>query len=293
MNELRQWDQLVELQRSQATLNAHVGRPGKDGVHVTCNGVHGFLPMNQVAPCWRQRLLDRAETAPVNEAKGELIIPVKVLDVDLQAGWMLVSNKRVEAQRQMERMSVGAPVGGTVVAVKNFGAIVEFGNCTGLLHISQVSGRRVPDIGGLLPVGMPIVAVVTDYDKATGRVALSTRALETTPGDMLRNATAVFATASSTARRLADHRQRELQERDEAARQLLRSLGVDYSVLQQNNTTADGAKQPDDQRGVKAGGRSSERVVGPHVPLLLEELRRAKEISHGDEPGRSPTAPSH
>merc|ERR1712086_351964 len=73
------------------------------------------------------------------------------------------------------------------------------GGMSGLLHISQISYDRVENLENSLTCGMAIKCMVIDHDKAAGRIALSTKTLESEPGDMLRDPEHVFALAEETA----------------------------------------------------------------------------------------------
>lgn len=50
-------------------------------------------------------------------------------------------------------MQTGDVVSGVVQAVKPFGAFVDIGGATGLLHISQISHLRITDVGKIVSVG--------------------------------------------------------------------------------------------------------------------------------------------
>lgn len=55
----------------------------------------------------------------------------------------------------------------------------------GLLHISQISCDRVENVENLFTIGQKCRVMILDHDKANGRVALSTKTLEPTPGEFL------------------------------------------------------------------------------------------------------------
>ena len=68
--------------------------------------------------------------------------------------------------------------------------------------------------------------MILDHDKANGRVALSTKALEPTPGDMLRNMETVFAQAEATAQRYHERLEAERQAREAAAKDIVAGLAT-------------------------------------------------------------------
>ena len=70
---------------------------------------------------------------------------------------------------------------------------------TGLLHVSQISHDHVATIDKVLAPGDKIKVLVLTHDRERGRISLSTKKLEPTPGDMLRNPAAVFERADEMA----------------------------------------------------------------------------------------------
>ena len=107
--------------------------------------------------------------------------------VNQEANKLVVSNRRAVIEAQMTEISRGDVLTGTVAAIKPYGAFIEVGGMSGLLHISQISYDRIEDLSQTLTMGMPIKCMIIDHDKVNGRIALSTKTLEPERGDMLRN----------------------------------------------------------------------------------------------------------
>jgi small subunit ribosomal protein S1 len=92
-----------------------------------------------------------------------------------------------------------------VTGIRDYGVFVDLvagatntnSNTPALLHVSQVSAERATDLQALFTVGETLQVVVMDHDVATGRIALSTKCLELSPGDMLRDKAGVQANASA------------------------------------------------------------------------------------------------
>jgi polyribonucleotide nucleotidyltransferase len=67
---------------------------------------------------------------------------------------------------------------GTVKTIVDFGAFVEFlPGKDGLLHISEIEWRRLPDMNGVLEVGQKVQVKLIEVDKRTGKFKLSRKAL--------------------------------------------------------------------------------------------------------------------
>merc|ERR1719261_1731970 len=150
---------------------------------------------------------------------------LKFLEVNQEASKLVVSNRKAMVEKQMSDLSRGDIVEGMVTALKPYGAFVEVGGMSGLLHISQISYDRIEDLEKVLEPGMPIKCMIIDHDKVNGRIALSTKTLEPEPGDMLRNPQIVFDKAEETAAAYHARMDAERQAREEAARDIVLGLG--------------------------------------------------------------------
>merc|ERR1712127_1047546 len=112
---------------------------------------------------------------------------------------LVVSNRRAVVEQQMQELSRGDVIQGMVKALKPYGAFVEIGGMSGLLHISQISYDRIDNLENIFQPGDTVKCMIIDHDKVNGRIALSTKTLEPQPGDMLKDAARVFEMAEDTA----------------------------------------------------------------------------------------------
>ena len=100
----------------------------------------------------------------------------------------------------MEELEPGAIVEGTVKTIKSFGAVVTLGSgLEGLLHVSQISQEFVQDVSKVLAEGDAVRCVLLSVDSDDASVKLSTKMLETKPGEMLQDAKAVYQRAGAAA----------------------------------------------------------------------------------------------
>ena len=86
--------------------------------------------------------------------------------------------------------------------MKPYGVFVKVIGITALLHKSQVSKERVTDMKKLFRVGERVRVLVLEINKKKKRVRLSTKKLESTPGEMLQDRSLVYANAEQTLARL-------------------------------------------------------------------------------------------
>ena len=143
---------------------------------------------------------------------------------------LVVSNRRAVVEKQMQDLSRGDVVQGIVKALKPYGAFVEVGGMSGLLHISQISYDRIDDLEKVFSPGDKVKCMIIDHDKVNGRIALSTKTLEPEPGDMLKDADMVFEKADETAAAYHERMEAERKAREEAAKDIVMGLGEGMDV---------------------------------------------------------------
>jgi small subunit ribosomal protein S1 len=101
----------------------------------------------------------------------------------------------------MNRLEVGEVVLGTVRGIKPYGAFIDIGGVSGLLHISEISHEHIETPHTVLNVNDQMKVMIIDLDAERGRISLSTKALEPEPGDMLTDPQKVFEKAEEMAAR--------------------------------------------------------------------------------------------
>jgi len=186
------WERARQQMAADAIIDAKVLELNKGGVLIDAAGLRGFLPISQIHPRYTQ-----------TDLIGQ-VLPVKYIDVDQDRQRLVFSNKKalaaVEGATDVDSLKVGDVVSGTVQSVKPYGCFVELNGLAGLLHVSQISNERVTSPEGLFTIGEQIKCMVLAVDKDKGRVSLSTKKLEPSAGDMLRDRKLVYDKADEMAR---------------------------------------------------------------------------------------------
>lgn len=181
------WQRVVQIQTEDVTVYGEVVSSNRGGLLVEVEGLRGFVPSSHISLPTPKEALVGTEIA------------LKFIEVDEERMRLVLSNKRAMADKQLENFNVGDVVVGTVQSVKDYGAFVDMGGINGLLHISQISHERITSVENVLTVGDQLKVMILSQDHERGRVSLSTRKLEPTPGDMLRDPQLVFDKADEMA----------------------------------------------------------------------------------------------
>ncbi len=181
------WDRFTQMQESGETIDVRVGGVNKGGVTVDAQGLRGFIP--------RSHLIDR-DGADLLMGK---IITVSLLEVDPERRRLVLSQRLARQAASLGELEVGQLVSGKISGIKPFGVFIDFDGVTGLLHINQISKNYVSSLTTLFEPGQPMKAMIIDLDEVRRRVALSTKVLENTPGEMLEDMAKVMAEAEERA----------------------------------------------------------------------------------------------
>lgn len=93
-----------------------------------------------------------------------------------------LKSERARARAQLRKLlTVGAELPGTVTSLTDFGAFVDLGGVQGLVHVSEISHRRIERPEDALQVGQEVMVKILKVEKGGKRVSLSMRALEPNP----------------------------------------------------------------------------------------------------------------
>lgn len=207
------WEKVNEQQNDDEVFEAKVVAVNRGGAICLVEGLRAFLPGSHLTG-----------QLPTEELIGQTL-PLKFLEVNQEDNKLVVSNRRAVVEQQMSDLSRGDIIPGIVKALKPYGAFVEVGGMSGLLHISQISYDRIEDLEKVLQPGQQVKCMIIDHDKVNGRIALSTKTLEPEPGDMLRDSAKVFELAEETAKKYHERMEAERKAREEAAKDIVMGLG--------------------------------------------------------------------
>ncbi|KAF8401266.1 hypothetical protein HHK36_012199 [Tetracentron sinense] len=180
------WERCRQLQAEDVVVKGKIVGANRGGVVAVVEGLRGFVPFSQIS------------TKSTAEEMLEKELPLKFVEVDEEQSRLVLSNRKAMADSQAQ-LGIGSVVTGTVQSLKPYGAFIDIGGINGLLHVSQISHDRVSDIATVLQPGDILKVMILSHDRERGRVSLSTKKLEPTPGDMIRNPKLVFEKAEEMA----------------------------------------------------------------------------------------------
>ncbi|EEJ42714.1 MAG: 30S ribosomal protein S1 [Leuconostoc mesenteroides] len=158
-------------------VEGKVARLTDFGAFVDLGGVDGLVHISEISH-------DRVKNPADVLTKGETV-NVKILALDAEKGRISLSIKATQPgpwDKVAEEAPAGTVLEGTVKRVKDFGAFVEiFPGIEGLVHVSQISHKRIENPSEVLKSGDKVQVQVLDVKPAEERISLSMKALEEKP----------------------------------------------------------------------------------------------------------------
>jgi small subunit ribosomal protein S1 len=200
---MRAWERVRQLQNEDATVRSLVFATNRGGALVRIEGLRGFIPGSHIST-----------RKPKEELVGEEL-PLKFLEVDEERNRLVLSHRRALVERKMNRLEVGEVVIGTVRGIKPYGAFIDIGGVSGLLHISEISHDHIDTPHSVFNVNDELKVMIIDLDAERGRISLSTKQLEPEPGDMVKNPQVVYDKAEEMAVRYREQMLAKLQQSQE------------------------------------------------------------------------------
>lgn len=175
---LESWSQLEQAYADKETIRGVIVGRVKGGFTVEINKVRAFLPGS---------LVDSKPIRNPEEFEGKEF-EFKVIKVDPKRNNIVVSRRAVlEAETNVERAAVlenindGDEVKGVVKNLTDYGAFIDLGGVDGLLHITDMSWKRIKHPSEILTIGDEIKVRVLKIDRDNARVSLGLKQLAGDP----------------------------------------------------------------------------------------------------------------
>jgi small subunit ribosomal protein S1 len=181
------WRWAEELLDSQDVFEGSVSGYNKGGLLVQMRRVRGFIPASQLDNVRRQINYGATPDERWAHMVGEPV-QVKVIEVDRSRNRLILSERAAmkdwrESRKDhlLSELQEGEIREGRVINLADFGAFVDLGGADGLIHLSELSWKRVAHPREVLNVGDKVKVYVLNVDRDRRRIGLSLKRLESDP----------------------------------------------------------------------------------------------------------------
>lgn len=176
------WTELARAHESGASVRGMVTGKVKGGFTVELGNIRGFLPGS---------LVDVRPVRDPNIIEGKEL-EFKVIKLDQKRNNIVLSRRAViESEGSAEREALlgtleeGQVVKGVVKNLTEYGAFVDLGGIDGLLHVTDMSWKRIKHPSEIVNIGDEISVVILKFDRERGRVSLGLKQMGEDPWEGL------------------------------------------------------------------------------------------------------------
>ena len=171
------WATVTEYLNEKTVLTVKVAGVVKAGVVAYVEGLRGFIPASRLSLSYVENLEDWLNKK----------IQVRVITADPDNKKLVLSAKEILREKEAEErrgriagIQVGLVTEGKVESLQPYGAFIDLGDgVSGLVHVSQISEKRIKSPDAVLKVGdMVTVKVIAVKD---GKLSLSMKAVNAAP----------------------------------------------------------------------------------------------------------------
>ncbi|MFC4346876.1 30S ribosomal protein S1 [Kordiimonas lipolytica] len=196
------WTELEKAFEGDARVDGVIFGRVKGGFTVDLNGAVAFLPGSQV------------DIRPIRDVTPLMNIeqPFQILKMDRRRGNIVVSRRAVleedRAEQRAElmgKLEEGDAVEGVVKNITDYGAFVDLGGIDGLLHVTDISWRRVNHPSEVLSIGETVKVQVVRINPETQRISLGMKQLAADPWEGIEAKYPVGAKFTGTVTNITDY----------------------------------------------------------------------------------------
>lgn len=194
------WKKAAEYLENETVLDVKIGGVVNAGVIAYVEGLRGFIPASKLSLSYVENLEDFLNKE----------IQVRVITVDPEKKKLVLSareilrEKAAEARRnKISNVEIGLVTEGKVESIQPYGAFIDLGDgLSGLVHVSQISEKRIKSPDVVLKVGDTVkVKVIAVKD---GKLSLSMKALNDVAAEEIREEKVVLPKSEELTTSLGD-----------------------------------------------------------------------------------------
>jgi small subunit ribosomal protein S1 len=178
------WSKLEESLSSGTIIKGYITGKVRGGMTVEVGGVRAFLPGSLV------------DTRPLEsfDHLEKSFQEFKVIKLDKEKSNVVLSRKAVqedinseEREKIFATIQEGSQISGIIKNLTDYGAFVDLGGIDGLLHITDITWKRINHPSEVLKVGEELDLKITKFDKEKSRISLGLKQLSEDPWENIKD----------------------------------------------------------------------------------------------------------
>ena len=180
---MKGWEAVVAAEASGEILDGVVTDVIKGGLLAVTNGVRVFIPASQASAVRMEDLSPllhqpvRFKIIEVNQGRRRAVGSIR----------MVAREERKEKEAAFwEKAEVGQTYTGVVKSMTSYGAFVDLGGVDGMIHISELSWKRIKHPSDVLNIGDTVEVYIRDLDHEKKKISLGYRKAEDNPWEIFK-----------------------------------------------------------------------------------------------------------
>ena len=169
LDAVKNWDDVEAACENETVVEGVVTEENKGGVVVKVKGLRVFVPASQsglprdaeMSQLLKQKV--QLYITEVNKARRRIVGSIRLV---------AAKARRQNIAKLWEEIEVGKRYKGTVKSLTSYGAFVDIGGVDGMVHVSELSWKRINKPADVVAVGDELDVYVINFDRASRKISL-------------------------------------------------------------------------------------------------------------------------
>ena len=169
LDTVKNWEFIENAKEEKTTVEGLITEENKGGVVANVKGIRVFIPASQtglpkdspMTPLVHTR--QQMRITEVNHARRRVVASIRAVQYEA---------RKAAAEATWAEIEVGKKYTGTVKSLTSYGAFVDIGGVDGMVHVSELSWKRIKNPAEVVKVGDQIEVYVINFDKEAKKISL-------------------------------------------------------------------------------------------------------------------------
>ncbi len=178
LDSVKGWEEVEQACEDKTTVEGFVVEENKGGIVVSVKGVRVFVPASQTG-IPKEGLLSqlmkkkvKLKITEVNRARRRVVGSIRIVANE---------ERRAASEKVWADIQEGMKYRGVVKSLTSYGAFIDIGGVDGMIHVSELSWKRLHHPSEVLKIGEEIDVYVISLDREKKKISLGHRLAEENP----------------------------------------------------------------------------------------------------------------
>ncbi|MDR1627442.1 MAG: S1 RNA-binding domain-containing protein [Oscillospiraceae bacterium] len=178
-----QWSNFSECEKNAEILEGTAKKIVKGGMIISCRGMDVFIPLSQIGGKKGTPLENylghthKLKIIEVDQSRKRIVGSIKLVEEGIKKEWLKEFWNNIEKDK---------PYQGIIKSITNYGVFVALGHIDGMIHISDLSWKRVNHPSDVVKLGDKIEVKIKSFNEEKQKVSLIYKKMEDNPWEILK-----------------------------------------------------------------------------------------------------------